>query len=134
MRGGPAGDLYVVCHVSESPVFRRKGDNFEVEVPITVTEAMRGADVEVPTLHGTKKLRVPGGTKHGTVQRLRGEGPPAPAGKGSRPTRGDIHYRFVIDVPRELTDEQREAVDALSQTMNGNPREALLRQAGGKAS
>ena len=59
MRGGPPGDLYVVCHVSESPVFRRKGDNFEVEVPITVAEAMRGADVEVPTLHGTKKLRVP---------------------------------------------------------------------------
>jgi molecular chaperone DnaJ len=131
MRGGPAGDLYVVCHVSESPVFRRKGDNFEVEVPITVAEAMRGADVEVPTLHGTKKLRVPGGTRHGTVQRLRGEGPPALAGAKGR---GDIHYRFVIDVPRELTDQQREAVDALSQTMNGNPRETLLRQAAGKAS
>ena len=110
LRGGPAGDLYVITHVSESPVFRRKGDNFEVEVPITVAEAMRGADVEVPTLHGTKKLRVPGGTKHGTVQRLRGEGPPALGGK----SRGDIHYRFVIDVPRDLTDEQREAVDALS--------------------
>jgi molecular chaperone DnaJ len=121
----------VVTHVSESPVFRRKGDNFEVEVPITVAEAMRGADVEVPTLHGTKKLRVPGGTRHGTVQRLRGEGPPAVAGgKG----RGDIHYRFVIDVPRELTDQQREAVDALSQTMNGNPRETLLRQAAGSGS
>jgi molecular chaperone DnaJ len=71
---------------------------------------------------------VPGGTKHGTVQRLRGEGPPALVGKGSRPPRGDIHYRFVIDVPRELTREQRDAVDALSQAMNGNPREALLRQ------
>ena len=80
LRGGPAGDLFVVCHVTESPVFRRKGDNFEVEVPITIAEAIRGADVEVPTLHGTKKLRVPGGTKHGTVQRLRGEGPPAPGG------------------------------------------------------
>jgi molecular chaperone DnaJ len=86
---------------------------------------MRGADVEVPTLHGTKKLRVPGGTKHGTVQRLRGEGPPALSGG----KRGDIHYRFVIDVPRELTREQREAVDALSQAMNGNPRDALLRRA-----
>ena len=127
LRGGPAGDLYVITHVSESPVFRRKGDNFEVEVPITVAEALRGADVEVPTLHGTKKLRVPGGTKHGTVQRLRGEGPPALAGNG----RGDIHYRFVIDVPRELTDEQREAVEALSSVINGNPRESLLRQAAG---
>jgi molecular chaperone DnaJ len=127
LRGGPPGDLYVITQVSESPVFRRKGDNFEVEVPITVAEALRGADVEVPTLHGTKKLRVPGGTKHGTVQRLRGEGPPALAGSG----RGDIHYRFVIDVPGELTDEQREAVEALSSVINGNPREALLRQAAG---
>ena len=127
LRGGPPGDLYVVTHVSESPVFRRKGDNFEVEVPITVAEALRGADVEVPTLHGTKKLRVPGGTKHGTVQRLRGEGPPSLSGNG----RGDIHYRFVIDVPRELTDEQREAVEKLSRVINGNPRESLLRQAAG---
>ena len=128
LRGGPAGDLYVITHVSESPIFKRKGDNFEVEVPITVAEALRGADVEVPTLHGTKKLRVPGGTKHGTVQRLRGEGPPAVGGGNSR---GDIHYRFVIDVPRDLTEAQREAVDALSQTMNGNPRESLLRKAAG---
>jgi molecular chaperone DnaJ len=132
VRGGPAGDLYVVTHVSESPVFRRKGDHFEVEVPITVAEAMSGADVEVPTLHGTKKLRVPGGTKHGTVQRLRGEGPPSASGGKSR---GDIHYRFVIDVPRDLTEEQREAVEALSKTMNGrNPREDLLRQAAGSRS
>src|SRR5215204_2713648 len=94
LRGGPAGDLYVITHVTESPVFKSKGDNLEVEVPITIAEAVQGADVEVPTLHGTKKLRVPGGTKHGTVQRLRGEGPPAVA--GGRSQRGDIHYRFVI--------------------------------------
>jgi molecular chaperone DnaJ len=125
LRGGPSGDLYVLCHVEESPVFRRKGDNLEVEVPITVAEAIRGGDVEVPTLNGTKRLRVPGGTRHGTVQRLRGEGPPVLGGK----RRGDIHYRFVIDVPSELTDEQRKAVEALSAAMNGNPREDLLRQA-----
>ena len=130
LRGGPAGDLYVVCQVGESSVFRRKGDNFEVEVPITVAEAIRGADVEVPTLHGTKKLRVPPGTRHGTTQRLRGEGPPSLAGKA----KGDIHYRFVIEVPGELTDAQRDAVDALSATMNGNPRERLLREAAGGAS
>ena len=111
LRGGAPGDLYVVTRVEESPIFRRKGDNFEVEVPITVTEAIRGADVEVPTLHGTKKLRVPGGTKSGTVQRLRGEGPQALGGRG----RGDIHYRFVIDVPKDLSPEQEEALDGLSQ-------------------
>jgi len=125
LRGGPPGDLYVVTHVAESPVFRRRGDNLEVEVPITLVEALRGADVEVPTLHGTKKLRVPGGTKHGTVQRLRGEGPPVLGGGG----RGDIHYRFTIDVPRELSPEQQQAVDSLSKVMNGNPREQLLRAA-----
>jgi molecular chaperone DnaJ len=126
IRGGPSGDLYVLTHVGESPVFQRKGDNLEVEIPITVPEALGGADVEVPTLHGTKRLRVPPGTRHGTVQRLRGEGPPVPGSSG----KADIHYRFVIDVPRELNDEQRRAVDALSKVMNGNPRERILRDAG----
>jgi molecular chaperone DnaJ len=120
--GGPAGDLYVITRVSESPVFKRKGDHVEVEVPLTIPEAIRGAEVEVPTLNGRKKLRVPAGTKHGTVQRLRGEGPPRLGGKG----RGDIHYRFVIDVPASLSDEQSEAVDKLSEVMNGNPRARLF--------
>jgi molecular chaperone DnaJ len=127
LRGGAPGDLYVVTHVSGSPVFARKGDNLEVEVPITVAEALGGADVEVPTLAGTKKLRVPPGTKHGTVQRLRGEGPAIPGSNG----KGDLHYRFVIDVPRDLSEEQRRAVDELSKVMNGNPRERILREAAG---
>jgi molecular chaperone DnaJ len=126
LRGGPSGDLFVICHVDESAVFARKGDNVEVEVPITVAEAIRGADVEVPTLHGTKRLRVAPGTQHGTLQRLRGEGPPVLGGKG----RGDIHYRFVIEVPKDLTAEQRQALDELSKVMNGNPRADLLRAAG----
>jgi molecular chaperone DnaJ len=127
LRGGPAGDLYVVCHVSESKVFASKGDHLEVEVPITIAEAIAGADVEVPTLHGTKRLRVAPGTRHGTVQRLRGEGPRI-LGKGPS-DRGDIHYRFVIEMPKDLTAEQRQVVDELSKVMNGNPREALLRAA-----
>jgi molecular chaperone DnaJ len=121
-RGGPPGDLYVVTRVSDSPIFRRKGQNVEVEVPITIPEAIRGATVEVPTLSGSKKLRVPAGTKHGTVQRLRGEGPPRLSGKG----RGDIHYRFVIDVPASLSSEQEQVVDELSKVMNGDPRAKLF--------
>jgi molecular chaperone DnaJ len=120
--GGPAGDLYVITRVSDSPIFKRKGDNVEVEVPLTIPEAIRGAEVEVPTLSGRKKLRVPAGTKHGTLQRLRGEGPSRLSGSG----RGDIHYRFVIDVPASLSKEQSEAVDNLSQVMNGNPRARLF--------
>ena len=125
--GAEPGDLYVITRVSESPVFKRAGDNLEVEVPLTIPEAIRGAVVEVPTLGGTKRLRVPPGTKHGTVQRLRGEGPARLGGKG----RGDIHYRFVIDVPASLSPEQTEAVDKLSEVMNGNPRAKLFAQAGG---
>ncbi|MEA2275852.1 MAG: molecular chaperone DnaJ [Solirubrobacteraceae bacterium] len=119
---GPPGDLYVITHVTASPVFARKGDHVEVEVPLTIPEAIRGAEVEVPTLDGRKKLRVPAGTKHGTVQRLRGEGPPRLSGKG----RGDIHYRFVIDVPASLSREQKAAVDELSKVMNGDPRARLF--------
>jgi molecular chaperone DnaJ len=128
-RGGPAGDLYLIVHVSPSPVFARKGDNLEVEVPLTIPEALRGAEVQVPTLDGTKTLRVAPGTKHGTVQRLRGEGPPK-LGKGGSPSqRGDIHYRFLIDVPGELSSEQSEAVEALAKVMNGNPRARLFQGA-----
>jgi molecular chaperone DnaJ len=124
-RGGPPGDLYLIVHVSPSPVFTRKGDNFEVEVPLSIPEALRGAEVRVPTLNGTKTLRVAPGTKHGTVQRLRGEGPPK-LGSGSHPIRGDIHYRFLIDVPEKLSSEQSEAVEALSKVMNGDPRARLF--------
>ena len=130
VRGAPAGDLYVITRVQESPVFKRNGENLEVEVPLTIPEALEGAVVEVPTLKGSKRLRVSAGTKHGTVQRLRGEGPPRPGGKG----RGDIRYRFVIDVPSSLSAEQREAVDRLSQVMNGNPRAGLFAQAAGAQS
>jgi len=121
-RGGAAGDLYVVTRVGESPIFKRKGDNLEVEVPITIPEAIRGATIEVPTLTGTKRIRVPPGTQHGTVQRLRGEGPPKLGGRG----RGDLRYRLAIDVPSSLSREQSEAVDDLAAAMDGNPREGLL--------
>ena len=121
-RSGPTGDLYVITRVGASPIFRRKGEHLEVDVPITIVEAIRGATVEVPTLNGSKRIRVPAGTQHGTVQRLRGEGPPRLGGKG----RGDIHYRLAIDVPRSLTRQQKRAVDDLAEVMDGNPRESLF--------
>jgi len=126
-RGGPPGDLYVITRVSPSPVFKRlDGANLEVTVPITIAEALRGATIEVPTLDGTKKIKVPAGTKHGTIQRLRGEGPPKPRGKG----RGDIRYRLEIELPKELNEEQRKIVDKLAESLNGtDPRADLLRRA-----
>ena len=121
-RGGPQGDLYVVTRVGTSDIFERKGDNLEVEVPITIPEAIRGATIEVPTLAASKRIRVPPGTQHGTVQRLRGEGPPKLSGRG----RGDIRYRLVVDVPSSLSREQAEVVDELATVMDGNPRARLL--------
>jgi molecular chaperone DnaJ len=123
-RGGPRGDLYVTTRVAPSPVFKQRPDgNLEVDLPVTVTEAIQGGDIEVPTLNGSKTIRVPPGTQHGSVQRLRGEGPPKTKGSG----RGDVYYRIRIDVPKELTDEQREAVENLAKSLNGhNPRASLF--------
>jgi len=125
--GGASGDLYVTTRVAPSPVFNHRSDhNLEVTVPITVAEAIQGATVEVPILHATKRIRVPAGTQHGSVQRLRGEGPPKPGGKG----RGDIHYRLEIEIPRDLSSEQKHALDELASTLNDHdPRERLLRAA-----
>ena len=126
-RGGPRGDLYVTTRVAPSPVFRQRPDgNLEVDLPVTVTEAIQGATVEVPTLNGSKRIRIAPGTQHGSTQRLRGEGPPRTGGGG----RGDIHYRIQLEVPRKLNDEQQVAVERLAEALNGrNPRESLLRQA-----
>ena len=123
---GAPGDLFVITRVQPSVIFSRKGEHLEVEVPITFPEAARGAEVEVPTLNGSKRLRVPAGTRSGTVQRLRGEGPPRLGAKG----RGDIHYRFMIDVPASLSREQSDAVDKLSEVRSGDPRSQLFAQAG----
>jgi molecular chaperone DnaJ len=126
--GGPPGDLFVTTRVAASPAFKQRADgNLEVTVPVTVAEAIEGATVEVPTLRGTKRIRISPGTQHGTVQRLRGEGPPKPGGR----TRGDIHYRIEIEVPRDLSREQKRALGEFAKTLNDHdPRAQLLRDAG----
>jgi molecular chaperone DnaJ len=126
-RGGSPGDLYVITRVAPSPVFKQRDDgNLEVMVPITIAEAIQGATIEVPTLNGTKRIRIPAGTQHGTVQRLRGEGPPRPGGRG----RADVLYRLEIEVPRDLDRDQQQAVEQFANAMNDhNPRERLLRDA-----
>lgn len=127
--GGPSGDLFVVTRVAPSPIFKRKGEHLEVTIPVTVTEALLGATIEVPTLTGSKQIKVPAGTRHGTVIRISGEGPKRPKAGG----RGDIHYRIEVVMPKDLTDEQREAARDLASVLDGsNPREALLAQAAGR--
>jgi molecular chaperone DnaJ len=128
-RGGPPGDLYVLTRVTPSPVFKQRADgNLEVTVPMTIAEAIEGGTIEVPTLNGTKRIRIPAGTKHGTVQRLRGEGPAKPGGRG----RGDILYRLEIEVPDKLTGDQKQALGEFATAMNDHdPRAHLLREASG---
>ena len=120
--GGPAGDLFVLTHVQDSPVFARKGDNVEVEVPLTLPEALRGAEIEVPTLNGRKTLRVPAGTRPAASSACAARAPKR-LGKAGH---GDIRYRFVLDLPDKLTAEQEAAVDDLAKVFNGNPREGLF--------
>ena len=91
-------------------------------------KALNGGTIEVPTLRGTKKIKVAPGTRHGTIQRLRGEGPPKPKGRKGN---GDIRYRLEIAVPTDLSEEQREAAEKLAEALNGSdPRADLLREAG----
>ena len=125
--GGANGDLFVVVSVGASPVFERKGDNLEVKVPVTVTEAIRGATIEVPTLSGNKQVKVPAGTRPGTVIRLKGEGPAHAKGSGH----GDLRYRIEVVIPNaaELSKEQQDAVDDLATVLTENPREQLLARA-----
>ena len=106
----------MTTRVAPSPIFGRRADgNLEVDVPITLAEAIGGANIEVPTLRGTKRIRVAPGTEHGSIQRLRGEGPPKPNTRD----RGDIHYRLEIQIPKDLDRKQREAVDELSRSLDG---------------
>ncbi len=107
--GGPPGDLYVVVRVADHSVFRREGNNILVEVPISYPEAALGGEIEVPTLDGTARLRVPPGTSSHTVLRMRGKG--LPHLETGRP--GDELVRVVIRPPSKLTAEERRLLERL---------------------
>ena len=105
--GGPDGDLFVKVHVQPHPVFGRKGDHLTVTVPVTFAEAALGADVSVPTLSGEPvTMRVPPGTPSGKTFRVRGRGV-----KTQRST-GDLMVTVEVDVPSDLNDAQRQALEA----------------------
>ena len=109
-RGGPAGDLYVVLHVAEHNVFKRDGDDLLCEVPIAFTQAALGAETEVPTLDGKASIRIPPGTQHGTMFRLKGRGVRNVQGYGT----GDLLVRVAVEVPHRLNAEQRAALEAFA--------------------
>ena len=109
--GGPNGDLYVTLHVREHPIFSREDSDIWCEVPISFAQAALGAQLDVPTLDGKVKLKIPGGTQSGTVLRLKGKGVPQLGGYG----RGDQHVRVVVETPASLSKEQRELLEKFAQ-------------------
>ena len=107
IRAGPAGDLYVVIHIKEHPIFQREDDNLYCEVPISFTLASLGGEIPVPTLEGKANLKVPAGTQSGQVFKLRGKGV---ANVNAR-DRGDLLARLLVEVPTRLNTEQRQKLE-----------------------
>jgi len=118
--GGPAGDLNVLIHVRSHPLFERRGDDIYIDLPIRVGEAIRGAEVEVPTIHGPVRARIPAGTQGGQTFRLRGKGVKKKTG-----TAGDHYYRVEVSVPKSSAAEVLEAADAIDAAYGEDPRAKL---------
>ncbi len=111
LRGGPAGDLYVVVKVREHPFFDRQGTDLYCTVPISISQAALGTQIKVPTLQGEERLRIPEGTQSEAVFRLRGKGLPSLNGRG----RGDLFVRVHVVIPQRLSREQRQILASLGE-------------------
>ena len=107
IRGGPAGDLYVVIHVVEHTVFQREEDNLYCEVPVSFITAALGGEIQVPTLEGQAALKIPAGTQSNTMFKLRDRGMPEMNTK----VRGDLLTRVMVEVPTKLNAEQRQKLE-----------------------
>jgi molecular chaperone DnaJ len=128
-KGGPAGDLFVVTRVAEHPVFKRRGDDFVVEVPVSFVEAALGAQIEVPRPGGgTVKLRLPAGTQDGKQFRVRGAG--APKARSRSGERGALIVRARLVVPKKLKKREREILEALAEERDENVRGELFKKVG----
>ena len=114
-QGGPAGDLYVEMHVRKHDIFVRDGSNLHCEVPISFSQAALGGDLEVPTLSGKVKLKIPAETQSGKLFRLRGKGV-APVRGGAQ---GDLLCRVVVETPVNLSAEQRALLEGFDQSLAG---------------
>ena len=111
IRGGAHGDLYVVIHVKEHPVFQREEDNLYCELPVPFTLAALGGEVAVPTLEGKANLKVPAGTQSGQVFKLRDKGIMNVNGR----ERGDLLARLIVEVPTRLNGEQRQKLEEFAE-------------------
>ncbi|MBI3937957.1 MAG: molecular chaperone DnaJ, partial [Betaproteobacteria bacterium] len=123
VNGGPSGDLYVVIHIAPHQVFTRDHNDLHCEMPISITAAALGGEIDIPTLDGHAKIKIPGGTQTGQVFRLRGKG--LRGIRSSHP--GDLLCHFVVETPVNLTPRQKELLlelEAINQKGAGrhNPR------------
>jgi molecular chaperone DnaJ len=116
--GGPPGDLYVVAHVEESPLFSRRGSDLVIEVPVTMVEAALGATVKVPTPAGSVGLKVPAGTETGRMLKMKGKGAPKLGASG----KGDLIARIIFTTPKDLSGEQKELLKQFSEASKEDPR------------
>jgi molecular chaperone DnaJ len=112
--GGGTGDLYVVIHVAEHENFERQGGNLYSSAPISFTQAALGAEIEVKTLDDVEKLKVPAGTQTGTVFKIKDKGMPMLGGRG----KGDLFVAVTVVTPKNLSKEQRTALEKLSEVEN----------------
>ena len=121
LNGGAPGDLYVTVRVAGHPVFGRRGKHLTLQVPITFVEAALGADIDVPTLEGKVRLRVPPGTQSGKTLRVRNHGV-----ENAKGERGDLLVTVSVTVPEKLTDEGKELLQRFHlQDPDKNPRSHL---------
>lgn len=117
-RGGPTGDLYIIIQVREHPLYKRKGSNIHLDMPIKFTEAALGAVVKVPTVSGRVSLKIPAGTQTGQTFRIKGKGAPKVRGLGV----GDMLVTVRVEVPSEISPAEKELLVRLADQSKENPR------------
>src|SRR5471032_1653481 len=122
--GGPPGHLYVVVHVHDHAFFRRDGMNLFCEIPVNFTTVTLGGEIQVPTLDGHDKVKIPEGTQTGTTLRLKGKGMPDVSGRG----RGDLFATVQVRTPKKLTKEQRQLIEQLTKVLSKEQFEPRARE------
>lgn len=116
--GGPKGDLYIVIHIKRHNIYTRKSEHVLCDIPITITGAALGTEIEIPMVDGTKeKYRIPEGTQTGTKFTIKNKGFKSVNGNW----RGDFVFTVIVQTPKKLTREQRDLLVELAKTMNEHP-------------
>ena len=122
--GGGSGDLYVMVYVKPSEVFKRDGDDLYIEVPISFSQAALGDEIEVPTLDGKAKLKIPAGTASHTLFRMKEKGIPNLDGYGT----GDQMVRVEVQVPKKMSKKQKDLVKQFAKLEKEKPSKSFLKK------